>query len=105
MDPETIIEAGRQSQYFRTPEFSQIMLDCDEMLKELLDAPDETRMIFLTASGTAAMEASVMNLFTKNDKVLVISGGIFGKRFAQICNIHHVPVESIDIEWGAAFLR
>jgi aspartate aminotransferase-like enzyme len=103
MDPETIAESGKQAQYFRTPEFSKIMLDCVDMLQELLDAPPDTRMIFLTASGTAAMEASVMNLFTPDDKVLVLSGGTFGKRFKQICQIHRIPVESIDLEWNEAF--
>jgi aspartate aminotransferase-like enzyme len=103
MDSETIAEAGKQSQYFRTPAFSKIMLECMEMLKESLDAPDNARMIFLTASGTAAMEASVMNLFTQKDKVLVVSGGTFGKRFKQICTIHHIPIESIDLAWNEAF--
>jgi aspartate aminotransferase-like enzyme len=103
MDPETIAIGGKQSQYFRTPQFSQIMLECMEMLKFVLDAPDDTRIIFLTASGTAAMEASVINLFTSKDKVLVISGGTFGKRFKHICKIHQVPIESIDLQINEQF--
>jgi aspartate aminotransferase-like enzyme len=105
MDPETLVEAGKQSQYFRTPEFSKIMLECADMLSKLLEAPIDTRMIFLTASGTAAMEATVMNLFTPKDKVLVISGGTFGKRFKQICDIHHIPIVSIDLDWNVAFKK
>jgi aspartate aminotransferase-like enzyme len=103
MDPETIKLGGIQSQYFRTPEFSHLMLDCVKMLKTALDSPADARMIFLTASGTAAMEASVMNLFTEKDKVLVISGGTFGKRFKQICGIHKIPHESIDLQWDEQF--
>jgi aspartate aminotransferase-like enzyme len=60
-------------------------------------------MIFLTASGTAAMEASVMNLFTAKDRVLIINGGTFGKRFKQICMVHGIPSEAIDLEWNEAF--
>jgi aspartate aminotransferase-like enzyme len=103
MDPETIAIGGMQSQYFRTAAFSQIMLDCSAMLKTLLDAPNNAEMIFLTASGTAAMEASVMNLFTPKDKVLVIAGGSFGKRFRKICEIHQIPVEVISLEWNESF--
>ncbi len=103
MDPETIAIGGTQSQYFRTPEFSKMMLECNEMLQTALDAPKDTRMIFLTASGTAAMEATVMNLFTAQDKLLIISGGTFGKRFEQICNIHQIPNEVITLEWNEAF--
>jgi aspartate aminotransferase-like enzyme len=103
MDPETLAVGGEQAQYFRTPEFSKIMLECTDMLKVVLDAPGDARMIFLTASGTAAMEASVMNLFTRDDKVLVVSGGSFGRRFKEICTVHRVPVESIDLRWDEPF--
>jgi aspartate aminotransferase-like enzyme len=103
MDPETISIGGTQAQYFRTPEFSQIMLDCTEMLKKVLDAPSDARMIFLTASGTAAMEASVINLFTQKDKILILSGGTFGRRFEKICEIYQIPFESINLKWNEAF--
>ena len=103
MDEETIALGGTQAQYFRTPEFSRLMLDCAAMLKTAMDAPDEARMIFLTASGTGAMEASVMNLFTGHDKILLIAGGTFGKRFRRICEIHEIPAEVIELRWDEAF--
>jgi aspartate aminotransferase-like enzyme len=103
MDDETISIGGTQAQYFRTQAFSNMMLECEAMLKETLDAPNDTLMIFLTASGTAAMEASVMNLFSPKDKVLILSGGTFGKRFKKICEIHRIPFEAIDLEWNEAF--
>ena len=103
MDPETITVGGTQAQYFRTPEFSKIMLECMDMFQIALNTSNDTRMIFLTASGTAAMEATVMNLFTDKDKLLIISGGTFGKRFKQICTIHRIPFESIDLEWNETF--
>jgi aspartate aminotransferase-like enzyme len=103
MDPETIAIGGTQSQYFRTPAFSEKMLNCMNMLKIALDAPEETRIIFLTASGTAAMEASVINLFSSQDKLLIISGGTFGKRFKQICDIHQIPNEAILLQQHDSF--
>lgn len=103
MDEETLAEGGKQAQYFRTPEFSALMLDSAAMLRTALDAPDDARTVFLTAGGTAAMEASVMNLFGPEDRVLVINGGTFGRRFKAICEIHRVPFESIDLEWNEAF--
>jgi aspartate aminotransferase-like enzyme len=103
MDPETIIEAGRQPEYFRTPAFSHIVHECEQMLGEILDVPDYAKMIFLTASGTAAMEAAVMNIFTDQDKILIINGGSFGKRFKQICEIHHIHFVSINLAWNEPF--
>jgi aspartate aminotransferase-like enzyme len=49
------------------------------------------------------MEASVMNLFTTKDKILIINGGTFGKRFKQICIVHELPFEVIDLKWDEAF--
>jgi aspartate aminotransferase-like enzyme len=103
MDTEILVEAGRQSQYFRTIEFSQIVDECVEMLGDILNVPDYAKIIFLTASGTAAMEATVINLFSEQDKIIVINGGSFGNRFKQICEIHRLNFVSIDIEWNEAF--
>lgn len=103
MDPETIAIGGTQSQYFRTPAFSQKMLNCMDMLKKSLDAPQDSRMIFLTASGTAAMEATVINLFSPQDKLLIISGGTFGMRFKQICDIYQIPNRVITLKRNESF--
>ncbi len=46
------------------------------------------------------MEAAVMNLFCSKDKVLVVNGGSFGKRFVQICEIHNIPFSEIKITQG-----
>ena len=70
--------------YFRTPEFSQLMLETDCLMKRLVHTADSSRTIYLTASGTAAMEATVMNCFTPSDRLLVINGGTFGQRFVDI---------------------
>lgn len=83
--------------YFRTPEFSKLMLDNKRLMLEIVDAAPDSEVIFLTASGSGAMEATVMNCFDKNDKVLVVSGGTFGERFEQICKIHEVPYVALKL--------
>ena len=60
---------GDQIPYFRTPEFSKIMLDNELLLKKFFKADDLSRVVFMTGSGTASMDASVLNLFTKEDKI------------------------------------
>lgn len=103
MDAETLEIGGRQNQYFRTPAFSKQMLECTDMLHKILDASCDDPVIFLTASGTAAMEAAVANIFNVNDKILVIDGGSFGKRFALICEVYGIPCEVILLKWNEAF--
>lgn len=86
--------------YFRTPEFSEIMLENERMIKELSDAGQTARAVFLTASGTAAMEAAVMHMFSEKDNVLVINGGTFGQRFVELCEIYEIPFEQICVPVG-----
>jgi aspartate aminotransferase-like enzyme len=44
-----------------------------------------------------------MNLFTERDKLLIISGGTFGKRFKRIAEIYRIPAEVISLEWNETF--
>jgi aspartate aminotransferase-like enzyme len=99
-DPE-ILELGReQVPYFRTPEFSQLMLENEALMCRFAKAAPESRAVFLTGSGTASMEAAVMNLFTAEDRVLVVDGGSFGHRFCQLCQLHGVPYTPISLPYG-----
>ena len=83
--------------YFRTPEFSAMMRKNREMMLELTDADDDSEVVFLTASGSGAMEATVMNCFDEKDRLLIISGGTFGERFEKICEIHHIPFDALRL--------
>ncbi len=105
MYPDTLEQSGRQLPYFRTDDFSRIMLDSERILKGFLDASDEHKVAFLTASGTGAMEAAVSCLFTPSDKVLVINGGGFGKRFTEICSVHNIPWDQISLRAGEALTK
>jgi len=99
--PEAVCAiGGEQVPYFRTAEFSEMMLETERLVCRFAKAPEEARAVFLTASGTGAMEAAVMNAFTPDDKVLIIIGGGFGQRFAEICDVHGIPHEDIRLETG-----
>ncbi len=99
-DDEVLEIGGEQVPYFRTNEFSDVMFENEKLMKKFTKAPADSRVVFLTGSGTAAMEASVINLFDSSDKLLVVNGGSFGHRFADICAIHHIPFDEIRIETG-----
>jgi len=89
---EEIMKIGaKQTPYFRNCKFSDVTYACEKGLMRMVNAPEGSRVIFLTASGTAGMEATVMNLLRAEDKALVVNGGGFGNRFVQICKTHSVP--------------
>lgn len=101
MSSEAVRAIGaEQVPYFRTPEFSELMLENERLVKKFSKAEDNARVVFITGSGTASMEASVINVFTPQDKVLVVNGGSFGQRFVQICQIHDISYTEIRPEIG-----
>lgn len=91
---------GDQPSYFRTKEFSLIVKECEKLLKKTLNAPLENRAIFLTGSGTAAMEASIINTLSEKDNALIINGGTFGQRFVEICEIHKIKHSEVKLDFG-----
>ena len=91
---------GEQVPYFRTPEFSELMLENENLMLKFAKAPADSRVAFMTNSSTGSMEAVVMNCFSAADNVLVINGGSFGQRFVELCEIHEVPHEVLYLEHG-----
>lgn len=96
---------GQQVPYFRTSEFSDIMIENERLMCEFAYASENSRTVFLTGSGTMAMEAAVINFLSSDDRALVINGGSFGQRFADICSIHKVPYDEIKLNFGEALSR
>ena len=59
-------------------------------------------ILLYPAAGTGAMEASIVNLFSAGDKVLVVSIGVFGDRLAEIATSYGLDVEKLSFEPGQA---
>ena len=83
-DDEVRAVGAEQVPYFRTPEFSQIMLENERLILKFAKAEPNAKAVFITGSGTASMEAAVINTLGKDDNAIVINGGSFGQRFADI---------------------
>lgn len=96
---ETLKIGAQRTPYFRNDSFSTLMLENESMIKALASAPQDSRAIFLTASGTGAMEAAVMNSFSQNDKVLIVDGGGFGHRFVELCQLHHISYTTVPVPY------
>lgn len=103
---EATKEIGHQSiPYFRTTEFSYIMKENEQYMKTLVHAQEDARTLFLTASGTGAMEASVMNVLSSEDHALVVNGGSFGGRFVELCKLHKIPYTEVKLSCGESLIR
>ena len=88
--------------YFRTAEFSQVMLENEALVKKFARAEDSARAVFMTCSGSGGMETAIMNCLTPRDKALVVNGGSFGQRFVELLELHDIPFTEIRLEPGEA---
>lgn len=106
-EPEEVLALGSQpTPYFRTSEFSAAMRENERSLCALANAPFGSRAAFLTCSGTGAMEAAVMGtLDPARDRALVVDGGSFGHRFAQLLALHGVPHDVVRLTYGEPLLE
>lgn len=93
---------GENVPYFRTAEFSSVMLENERLIKKFAHATDDSRVVFMTCSGSGGMETAIMNTLTKNDKALVINGGSFGERFVELLKLHEIPFTEIKLDHGKA---
>jgi aspartate aminotransferase-like enzyme len=84
--------------HHRTPQFKALLKRVHDKLKKVVRT--DNPVVIFSASGTGAMEASVINMLSAGDKALVIKGGKFGERFADICESYGVEVVPYELEWG-----
>lgn len=78
------------------------MLENERLIKKFAHASEESKVVFMTCSGSGGMEAAIMNCLTKKDKALVINGGSFGERFVELLTLHEIPFTEIKLEYGKA---
>lgn len=93
---------AEQVPYFRTTEFSELMLENERLIKKFAHTTEDSKVVFMTCSGSGGMETAIMNTLTPSDKALVINGGSFGERFVELLTLHEIPFTEIKIEHGKA---
>jgi aspartate aminotransferase-like enzyme len=98
--PEVLEACARPMINHRGREFAGILDRVTSRLKEFFLT--ENDLFILTTSGSGAMEAAVVNTLSPGDRVLVISIGAFGNRFAIIAEAYGADVSRLDYEWGKA---
>lgn len=97
--PERVLQAmAKHPIGHRSGDFNKIMEEVTQGLKWLHQTQND--VLILTASGTGAMEAGMINFLSPGDRVLVGCNGKFGDRWAEVCEAYGLNVERITAEWG-----
>ncbi len=84
----------------RGPRYKEIIFRVTDRLKRVFVTQSD--MYIITGSGTAAMEAAVVNTLSPGDKVLCASVGAFGERFGTIAEVFGAKVTWIKSPQGMA---
>jgi aspartate aminotransferase-like enzyme len=87
--------------HHRTPEFRALYQRVLSQLKEFVGTKSD--VIILSSSGTGAMEASVSNLTSPGDRVLVLTAGKFGERWSALAKAFGCEVDVVSAPYGQTF--
>jgi len=97
--PETVLQAlGRHPIGHRSADFQKIVKRTTAQLQWLHQTEHE--VLVITGSGTAAMEAGIVNTLSRGDRVLCGDNGKFGERWVKVAKAYGLDVQVIKAEWG-----
>jgi aspartate aminotransferase-like enzyme len=91
---------SRQMINHRGPEFREILGRITSGLQEMFETKND--VLTLTSAGTGALESAVVNTLSPGDRVLCVSIGVFGDRFADIGTTYGASVEKLSFPQGTA---
>ena len=99
--PEKVLQAlSKHPIGHRSKEFQDLVESTTKNLQWLHQTQNE--VLTITGSGTAAMEAGIINTLSKGDKVICGENGKFGERWVKVAKEFGLEVIKIDSEWGTA---
>ena len=98
--PERVLKAmAYPVLHHRTDEYCALFGEFSERLKYVFQTRND--VMTFPAAGTGGLEAAAINLFSPGEKILAVSIGVFGDRFASIAQQFGVDVEKLEIPWGS----
>jgi serine---pyruvate transaminase len=96
--PEVLAATAAPMIHHRAPDFRATLARVIDGLKQVFRT--ESEMLTFTSAGTGVMESAVQNLCSPRDRVLVVSHGYFGERFAAIAGAFGCDLVHLRYPWG-----
>jgi serine---pyruvate transaminase len=95
---DVLLELARPVIHHRSAEAKQVIIEVAAGLKEVFQTQND--VLILTASGTGAMEAAVVNTVPPGGKALILNAGHFAARWGDIAKAYGINAVMLDTEWG-----
>lgn len=99
--PSAQVAMASYGAHHRTADFRALFTRVLADLKEFIGTQND--VLVLSSSGTGFMEASVSNLTSPGDKVLVLTAGKFGERWVSLAKAFGCAVEIVAVPYGETF--
>jgi serine---pyruvate transaminase len=96
--PEVLAATALPMIHHRGPDFRAALARVIERLKQVFLTEQE--MLTFTSAGTGVMESAMQNLCSPGDRVLVVSHGYFGERFAVLADTYGCDLVHLRYGWG-----
>jgi aspartate aminotransferase-like enzyme len=96
--PEVLAALGEPVLHHRAPDFRIVYERVLGRLREVHRTSSD--VLLFTCSGTGAFESAIVNLCSPGDRVLVVSAGHFGERWAAMARRYGCEVEDLRYAWG-----
>jgi len=97
--PPQVLAAGAEPVlHHRGPDFRALMLRTLGRLQEVCRTRND--VLLFTASGSAAFESAVVNLLSPGERVLAVTAGEFGERWAALGRAYGADVQELRYAWG-----
>ncbi|HEX3267430.1 MAG TPA: alanine--glyoxylate aminotransferase family protein [Gaiellaceae bacterium] len=96
--PEVLAAIAQPVLHHRGPDYKRLYSECLGRLREIFRTSEE--VLLFGGSGTGAMESAVANLCSPGERVLVVSAGYFGERWASLAQAFGADVDHLRYAWG-----
>ena len=100
--PRVLRALGSSTVGHLDPYYLAIMNDMQRMLREVLQTQNPMTMA-ISATGSAGMESTVVNLIEPGDSMIVCVNGVFGERMVDVAGRAGAKVTRVDRPWGEVF--
>ncbi len=95
---EVLLAEAAPMIHHRTTAFSEMLAETSRGLQKLFGTKEDVYIIM--GSGTAAMEAAIVNVCSPGDKIICAPAGKFGERWVELGEGFGCEVVSLELEWG-----
>ena len=100
--PRVLEALGKPTVGHLDPYYLEVMNGLQEMLRQVFQTKNQMTMA-ISATGSAGMETTIVNLIEPGDSVLIGVNGVFGNRMVDVATRAGAEVHTVERPWGEVF--